>query len=342
MKAAVVKSFGGPEGIEYIDIPTPEPAPGQALLRVLAAGTNYYDVAVRLGLVDRAIPLPHVLGADIVGVVEAVGAGVSRWQAGDRVFVQPGFPLDPAERRIDPQNEAPSYYPGGRLLWGGYAQYVRVDEDLLVADNTGLSASDAASLPLVLTTAVGICRKAGVRAGQDVLVQAGASGSGSMAIQVAKALGARVATTVSSNAKRETALKAGADLVVDYRREDFVRRVLDWTEGRGVHAVLDNVGGETFARSLSAMARGGIVVNYGFVGGIETRIPNLYEFFSRQLRIAGGWMGGFGDFAAGLELVRQGKIAPLVDRVLPLSEARRAHELIEAHEVRGKIVLVPE
>jgi NADPH:quinone reductase-like Zn-dependent oxidoreductase len=179
-----------------------------------------------------------------------------------------------------------------------------------------------------------------VKAGDKVLVHSGASGSGSMQIQVAKALGAKVATTVRDDAKGEFAKKIGADLVINTRKEDFVGRVKEWSGGRGADVVIDNLAGDVLPKSIDAARPLGVVVAYGFAAGPEVKfdIRNLF-FAEKQLR--GSMASNTEDLKWGLEEVRAGRIKPLVDRTLPLRQAAEAHRLISTNQVAGNIVLLP-
>ena len=244
MKAAVIHQFGSPEVLTYEEIDTPRPRPGHILIKVLAAGINRLDHYLREGSVVPELPFPHILGADAVGEVAELGEGVNDLKVGERVIPFPGFPLKAEEDHIRPVATAPSFAMPGLGIWGSYAEYMEVPARSVVRDDTGLRPEEVASLPVVLATSVRAVREVGgVKAGDKVLVQAGASGSGSMQIQVAKALGAKVATTVRDDAKGEYAKSLGADLVVNTRREDVVARVRDWTGGQGADVVIDNLGG---------------------------------------------------------------------------------------------------
>jgi NADPH:quinone reductase-like Zn-dependent oxidoreductase len=341
MKAAAFRRFGGPEVLEYIDLPTPEPRPGNVLVRVLASGVNRLEHYLREGSVLPDLKLPHVLGSDAAGEVAAVGPGVQRFRAGQRVIPMPGYPLDPNDDRFAPLSAAPSYAIGGIVNWGTYAQYVEVPERWVLADDTGLAAEELATLPMVLVTAVRAVRVVGnVRAGDSVLVHAGASGTGSMNLQVARALGARVAVTVDDEAKGRVARTLGAELVVDVRSRDVVKDVLDWTHGKGVDVVIDNLGGDVLQKSLDATRANGTVVAMGFVAGVEVRF-HIRNFFFTHKRLLGTLMGDAEDLRWGLQQVKAGRIRPLLDRALPLSEAAEAHRLIAANAVKGNVVLVP-
>jgi NADPH:quinone reductase-like Zn-dependent oxidoreductase len=342
MQAVTLSAFGGPEVLDFSEVPTPTVGAGHVLVRVEAVGANYYDTLVRSGAVSRSLPLPHVIGSDIVGRVETLGEGVTSFAAGERVIVAPGFPADPAEWDITPENDAPSYFPTGTHGWGGYAQYMDVPARWLVRDETALPAAELATIPLVLVTAVHAVKTlGGVGPGSRVLVQAGASGSGSMAIQVAKALGAEVAATVSTDAKATLARAMGADEVIRYRKADVARAARAWTHGAGVDVVIDPVGGVTLAGSLASLKPRGAIVNFGLTGGAEATIPHLYPFFRNELRMMGAWMGSMAELAFGLDLVRRGKVRAALHKTLPLNQAREAHRMMAGAEVVGKLALLP-
>ncbi|HEY9531929.1 MAG TPA: zinc-binding dehydrogenase [Burkholderiales bacterium] len=341
MKAAAFRRFGGPEVLEYMDLPTPEPRAGNVLVKVLASGVNRLEHYLREGSVLPDLKLPHVLGSDAAGEVAALGAGARIFQPGQRVVPMPGYPLDPADERFSPMSAAPSYAIGGIVSWGTYAQYVEVPERWLLADDTGLAAQDLATLPMVLVTAVRAVRTVGaVKAGDHVLVHAGASGTGSMNLQVARALGARVAVTVDDAEKGRLAKTLGAELIVDVRSRDVVRELLDWTDGKGVDVAIDNLGGDVLQKSIDATRVHGTIVAMGFVAGVEVRF-HIRNFFFTQKRLLGTLMGDTEDLRWGLQQVKAGRIQPLLDRALPLSEAAEAHRLIAANAVKGNVVLVP-
>jgi NADPH:quinone reductase-like Zn-dependent oxidoreductase len=341
MKAAAFRRFGGPEVLEYVDLPTPEPRPGNVVIRVRASGVNRLEHYLREGSVLTNIPLPHVLGSDAAGEIAAVGNGVTAFKTGERVVPMPGYPLDPNDDRHAPLSAAPSYAIGGVVNWGTYAEYVEVPAKWVLPDDTGLEPEQLATLPMVLVTAVrSVKTVGGVKAGDRVLVHAGASGTGTMNIQVARALGARVATTVQGVAQAKLAAGLGAELVVDAQARDVVKDVLDWTDGRGVDVAIDNLGGDVLQKSLDATRVSGTVVAMGFVAGVEVRF-HIRNFFFTHKRLLGTLMGDVEDLRWGLQQVKAGKIQPLLDRTLPLSEAAEAHRLIAANAVRGNVVLVP-
>ena len=341
MKAAVIHQFGDFDVLKLEDVQTPKPKPGHVLVKVLAAGVNRLDHNLREGSVVPELPFPHILGGEAVGEVFALGRNVTGREIGERVIVVPGFALDDAEADIRPTVTAPSFALPGLHITGTYAQYIEVPARALVKDETGLGAEEVATLPLVLATAVHAVKGVGrVKAGDKVLVQSGASGSGSMLIQVAKALGAEVATTVRDDAKGAFAKAAGAGLVVNTRNEDFVERVKEWTGGQGADVVIDNLGGDVLAKSIEAARAQGVIVAFGFAAGPEVRFDVRSLFFS-QKQLKGSMASDIEDLEWGLAQVKAGRIKPLLDRALPLRDAAEAHRLIANNVVKGNIVLLP-
>lgn len=339
MKATVIQGFGPPEVLRYADVADPTAGRGELVIKVAACGINRYDLYMRMGAVFTDIAFPHVLGADIVGYVAEVGAGVEGWREGDAAIVAPGYPRNPDEWDIVPMNSAPSFEVTGTHSWGGYAQYVRVPARWVVANRTNLPPDQAAAMPLVVMTAINAVETLGeVKAGSRVLVQAGASGSGNACVQVARALGASVATTVGSPEKLEIASQAGAEVVINYNEQNFADRVLDWTDGKGVDVVIDNVGASVFEENLRCLRDGGIFVNFGLVGGIKATL-NIRDLFFRRHQLKGSFMGSMEGFQRGLEMLAQGTLKAFVDRTYPLCDVSEAHSYIESRAVRGKVVL---
>ncbi len=340
MKAAVIHEFGDVDVLKHEDIATPKPKAGHILIKVLAAGVNRLDHYLREGSVVPELPFPHILGADAAGEMFEVGAGVTGFEIGERVIAVPGYPLDPKDYDIYPASTAPSFTLPGLGVWGAYAQYMEVPARSVLKDDTGLSPEEVATLPVVLATAVRAVKEVGgVKAGDRVLVHAGASGSGSMQIQVAKALGAEVVTTVRDDAKGEFAKSLGADLVINTRKEDFVARVKEWSAG-GADVIIDNLGGDVLAKSIDAVKGQGVVVAFGFAAGTEVSF-DIRNLFFAQKQLKGSMASEVADLEWGLEQVRLGRIKPLLDRALPLSQAAEAHRLIASNQVSGNIVLLP-
>ena len=342
MKASVIREFSkNPDVFRYEEAPTPRVRTGEVLIKVAACGLNRYDLYLRMGGIRRDIPMPHVMGADITGTVAAVGDGVGGFVEGQRVMAAPGFPVDPKDWDYEPINQAPSYMVTGTLTWGGYAEYCVMPARFVIADETGIAQDQLATIPLCMTTAVHAVKTLGqVGPGSRVLIQAGASGSGIICLQVAKALGAQVITTVGSEAKVDTVRAHGADEVILRDREDQVDRVMKFTDGRGADVVIDNVGASVFQANMNSMRVGGTFVNFGLVSGYKVEF-NLRDFFFHHHVLKGSMMGTMQELADGLELLRRGIVRPVLDRTFPLKDAAAAHRYVDSRQVRGSVVLIP-
>ena len=341
MKAAVIHQFGDFDVLGVEDVATPKPKPGNVLVKILAAGVNRLDHYLREGSVVPDFPFPHILGADAAGEVFRPGKGVTGFEIGERVIVVPGYPQNEEDYGIYPASQAPSFGLPGLHIPGTYAQFIEVPARFLLKDETGLTPEEVATLPVALATAVRAVKEvAGVKAGDSVLIQAGASGSGSMQIQVAKALGARVATTIRNASKADIVREIGADLVINTSNEDLVERVKEWTDGRGADVVIDNLAGDVFATSIAAAKATGVIIAFGFAAGPEVKF-DIRSLFFEQKEIKGSMASDKRDMEFGLQLVSDGKIRPLLDRTMPLSEAADAHRLVANNEVIGSIALLP-
>ena len=339
MKAAIIEKFGDPNVFKYTDVPTPEPAEGEVRIKILATGLNRLDHYLRLGEVNPEMNFPHVLGSDAVGIVDKHGER-SRFQVGDRVITLPGYPTD-IEDKFQPMSAAPSYLIRGVAQWGTYAQYMVIPEQWLVRDDTNLTDEEVATLPMPLVTCVRAVKVIGeVKKGDRVLIHGAASGTGSISLQIAKALGAEVAATIRTPAKAEFVKSLGADLVIQTESEDFVEVVRDWTEGKGADVIIDNLGGSFLSNSLKALKPTGILVSMGIVTGMETTIE-IFPFFFAQQQIRGTLMGDMNDLLWGLEQVKAGTIKPTVDKVYSLDRADEAHARLVAGKALGTIVLKP-
>jgi NADPH:quinone reductase-like Zn-dependent oxidoreductase len=340
-RAVVLRSHGGPEVLEKETLELPEPGPREVRVRVRAVALNHLDVWVRRGLPNLKLVYPHRLGSDIVGELEALGPGARTGaRPGDRVVVSPGVSCGVCERCLaGDDNLCARYAILGEHVSGGYSEHVNVPDTNLLPYPGEMPFTQAAALPLVFLTAWQmVVTKAGVRPGQTVLVQAAGSGVSSAAIQIAKLHGARVIATTGSDAKMARARELGADDVVNYATQDFVAEVKRLTDKRGADVVIDHVGGDVLARSVLAAARGGRVVTCGATAGFEAKVDLRHVFF-RQVEILGSTMGSKATLFPILEHVRAGRLRPVVDRVLPLWDAREAHRVLESRETFGKVVL---
>ena len=339
-EAMVMGATGGPEVLERATIELAEPGAREVRIRVRAVALNHIDLWARRGLPHFRYEFPHRLGADVAGEVEALGPGVNSAKVGDRIVVNPGLSCGACERCLLGEDTfCRSYKIMGENTQGGYARHIVVPDANLLPMPKGLSFTEAAAIPLCFLTAWQmVVRKAQVRPGQTVLVQAAGSGVSSAAIQIAKMLGARVITTTSTDEKAARAKALGADEVINYTTHDFVAECKRLTNKKGADVVIEHVGGEVFAKSILAAAWGGRVVTCGATTGFTPEI-DLRHIFFRQVQVLGSTMGPKGDLFGILRLVEAGKLKPVVDRVLPLWSAVEAHQLLEARKVFGKIVM---
>jgi NADPH:quinone reductase-like Zn-dependent oxidoreductase len=342
MKAIAIRMHGGLDVLRLEDLPDPEASAGRVVVRVKAVALNHLDIFVREGWAGLKLAFPHVLGADVAGVVEAIGPGVKGVAPGDEVVVNPGLSCGRCRACLSGDDVmCRDYSILGEHVSGGYAQKVGVPSQNVVSKPKNLSFDEAACVPLVFLTAWhALVARAGVRAGETVLVHAAGSGVGSAGIQIAKLLGATVIATAGSDAKCERARQLGADHAVNYSRQDFLTDVRRITGKRGVDVLFEHVGKATWEKSLLALARGGRLVTVGATTGYDPP-TDLRHVFYRSLSILGSTMGSKGELFDVLALVEQGKLKPVLDRVLPLAEAGAAQKLLEDRAQFGKIVLNP-
>ncbi|MFL5972806.1 MAG: zinc-binding dehydrogenase [Gaiellaceae bacterium] len=319
MKAIRIHEDGGPEVLRYEDAPEPEPGPGEMLIQLRAASLNRLDLWVRAGL--PSVPKPRILGAD--------GAGLD--PEGRRVVINPGIEHGDRISVV------------GEHMDGTHAELVAVPQSNVYPIPEELSFEEAAAFPLVFETAYRmLVTRAGLREGEWVLVWGAGSGIGTAAIVLARALGARVVTTSSSDAKVELARGLGAEAVVNHKTGDVLEAVREATGGAGADVVVEHVGEATWQTSLQAVRAHGRIAVCGATSGPNPKAA-LHRVWWKQLTILGSTMGTKEDFEGAFELVKSGKAKPVVDSVYPLAEARAAHERMEAGEHFGKVVLaIPE
>jgi len=343
VKATIFKQHGAPEVLEYTDVPEPSFRENEVVVEVKACALNHLDIFVRTGMPGIEIPLPHILGCDVAGVVRDAGELVTWVKPGDEVMVQPGVSCGHCEACLSGRdNMCREYDIVGYRRDGGYAERVVVPGVNIIPKPSGLSWEEAASLPLVTVTAWHmLVTRANVQPGEDVLVHAAGSGVGSVAIQIAKLRGARVITTASSDDKLAKARELGADETVNYTRDDWPKEVRRLTDRKGVDVVVEHTGAATWVGSISALKNNGRLVTCGATSGFDAR-TDLRQVFYRHLTLLGSFMGSKSELLEAMKFVSTGKIRGVVDRVLPLSEARQAHELIEDRAQFGKIVLAAD
>jgi NADPH2:quinone reductase len=323
MKAIVATRWCEPRDLQYLDIPTPSPGPADVLVDVKAIGCNFPDILIVQGKYQKRPPLPFVPGCEVAGVVRACGAAVTRVKPGDRVFAMTGV--------------------------GAYAEAVAVPERQVYRLPPALDPDEGAAFGLVYQTSYcALVHRARLRAGEWLLVHGAAGGVGIAAVQIGKALGARVLATAGTPEKLEVARQAGADVLIDYRTEDWVARVKEVT-GAGADVVYDPVGGDVFDGSSKCIAFEGRLLVIGFAGG---RIPEIAanRILLKNISVVGVHWGLYQERGSPLverwmeellDLVARGQLRPVISKRFPLAQAAEALAAIASRESYGKIVLNP-
>jgi NADPH:quinone reductase-like Zn-dependent oxidoreductase len=339
MKAIRFHRHGGPEVLSYEDVPDPEPAPGEVIVRVRACALNHLDLWGRRGLPGITIPMPHIPGSDVAGEV-AFGNGLDV-PAGRRVMLQPGVSCGHCTACVSGRDtDCPDYEVlGYRNHPGGCAEYVKVPVQNLVSIPDEIDFVHAAAFPLTFLTAWHmLMTRARMKRGEDVLVLAAGSGVGQAAIQIAALHGARVFATAGTDEKLEQARSLGASELIHHHQQDIAEEIKRITNRRGVDIVIEQVGEATWAKSVRSLARGGRLVTCGATTGANGTL-NLNALFSKHLSILGSYMGTKGELMRVARFFFAGQLMPVVDRTFPLHEAADAHRRLEESEQFGKIVL---
>jgi NADPH:quinone reductase-like Zn-dependent oxidoreductase len=341
MKAVFFQKHGGNEVLEYGDRETPEPREGEVRVAIRAAAMNHLDIFVRDGI--PGVPLPQIPGADGAGVVDAVGAGVGGFSPGDRVILQPGLYCNECEFcRAGEQSLCVRFQILGEHVPGTFAEAVVLPARNVFPMPERLSFEHAAAFPLVYQTAWRmIITRGDVRPGQTVLIHGAGGGAGGAALEVAKLVGARVFATTSGEEKARRLTEAGAEVVIDYRKQDVAKEIRALTGKRGVDVVIDSVGDRTWMTSLKCAAKGGRIVTCGATTGPNPK-EELRLVFWNQLSILGSTMANDSEFRAMLSAVEAGKLTPRIDSTFAFSRAVEAYERLEKGDQQGKVVLVPD
>ena len=334
MKALVLRKHGGLDELDVVrDYPAPRAADGHVVIRVRAASFNYHDVFTVRGMPGIKVPLPVIIGLDMAGEIAEVGAGVTGWKAGDRVLV-------------NPVNKKKGLM--GEMLDGGMAEYCAVAADQLVAMPAGVSFEQAASLPVAYGTAHRmLITHQTVKAGDKVLVLGASGGVGTGCVLLAKMLGAEVIACASSVEKLARLKAMGADEVIDYTNTEWSKWAVEKygkpqrrSYDGGVDVVINFTGGDTWVPSLRCLKRGGKLLVCGATAGYDPK-EDLRYVWSFELQIIGSNSFYDDNLAALMELIGAGKIKPVIDKVLPLEQAREGLRLIQDREVIGKVVVKP-
>ncbi|HUO35836.1 MAG TPA: zinc-binding dehydrogenase [Candidatus Acidoferrum sp.] len=338
MKAIVFERHGGPEVLQYTDVPEPVVGVNWILVRVRACALNHLDLWVRKGL--PGIPLPHIPGSDIAGEVVRVGEAVTNMRIGEKVLLQPGVSCGHCPKCLaGNDSQCRQYTLLGQGIDGGCAEYVAAPASNAVPIPHGVSFEEAAAFPLVFLTAWHMLfTRARLAPAETVLILGAGSGVGTAAIQLAKAAGARVIATAGSAAKLAKAKELGADETIDHSAQQISKEVKRLTGGKGVDVVFEHVGQATWEESLRSLATAGRLVTCGATTGHEGQI-DIRHLFVKQLSVLGSFMGGKAELFPSLELFARGIVKPVIDVVMPLEKCAEAHRRIERREQFGKVVL---
>ena len=340
MKAVIFTEHGGPEQLRYTDVPPPVPLATDVLVRVKACALNHLDIWIRQGIPSYTVPFPHISGSDIAGVIEDVGQDVHHTPVGQAVFLSPGVSCWRCPWCLSGRdNVCRSYRLLGAQVNGGYAEYVTAPAMNAIPIPAGVTFEEAAAFPLVTVTAWHMLfALAKLKPGESVLVVGAGSGVGSMAIQLARAAGARVISTVGHSEKVRKARALGAEEVLLHSEPDLGHRIRSWTDGQGVNVAIEHVGPAVWDHCLRALKPGGRLVTCGATTGPHVQL-DLRLLFSCQLSVHGSYMGTRAELVEAAALWAQGRVKPVLDQVFPLHEARAAQEKMLERQVFGKLVL---
>ncbi len=343
MKAVRFHEHGGPEVLRYDDVPEPSPLPTQVKLQVKAVALNHLDIWLRKGLPGIKVPLPKIGGCDIAGEVVTTGPACARITPGQRIMVSPGISCGQCAACLRGEDNRCRAYQiiGGYAVDGGCADFVCVPEVNCIPIPEQLDYAAAAAVPLTFLTAWNmLVRQARLRRGEAVLVMAAGSGIGTAAIQIARLFDCRVLAVAGTDEKLAKAKDLGAEAGINSARQDLGGEVRRLTGKRGVDVIVEHVGGGTWEQLIPSLAPGGRLVTCGASAGFDARV-DIRFLFSKGLSIVGAFMGCKGDLLEVVRELAEGRLRPVVDRTLPLSECAQAHRLIEERAQFGKIVLLP-
>ena len=340
MKAIGFYEHGDINQLTTIELPQPEPGPAEILINVKAVALNHLDLWVLGGLPGLDLEMPHIGGSDIAGLIAGLGDGVTGFQVGQRVVVNPTLSCGDCEWcRRGEDSLCDQFGVIGEHSRGGMAEYVVVPARNVMPVPDQYPFAEAAAAPLVFLTAWrALITRGQVRPGEDVLILGASGGVASAAIQIARLAGARVFAITSSTEKTEKARALGADWAVDRTQEDWSKAVFEATNRRGVDLVLENVGAATWFDSLRSAKKGGRIVTYGATSGPRPQTDIRYIFW-KQLSILGTTMSTRSEFHDVMSLVWQGRLKPVVDSVFPMEQAQAAYRRLQAGEQFGKVVI---
>lgn len=340
MKALAIYEHGGVDKLQIADLPRPAIGPDDVLINVKAVALNRLDIFVRNGSPALKLTMPHIPGSDAAGVIAEVGSNVRALAVGQRVTVNPGLSCGHCEFCLAGQQSlCAEFQILGEHLTGAAAEFVRVPAVNVLPIPSDFPFEVAAAAPLVYLTAWrALISRARLRPGEDVLVVGAGAGTSTAAIQIAKRAGARVFATSSTDDKLKRAKEIGADVVINYKTQEWDRQLFAETGKRGVDVVFESVGAATWLKSIRALKRGGRMVVIGATTGPHPQEEIAYIFW-KQIDILGSTMSNQSEFREVMKLVLRGELKPVIDTVFPLERARDAHLRMESGEQFGKIVL---
>ncbi|EDP73894.1 zinc-binding dehydrogenase [Hydrogenivirga sp. 128-5-R1-1] len=339
MKAAYYDKHGSYENIKLEEFPVPDINDNEVLVKVKAFSLNHLDIWVMEGKYPVEIPLPHIFASDASGIVEKVGKNVENVKVGDEVIVYPGLSCGYCEKCLSGKdNECSQFRVLGVLENGVSAEYVKVPAVNVFKKPEGITFEEAASIGITYTTMWhSIITRGGIKQGDIVLIHGGGSGVGTAGIQIAKAFNATVITTVGDDWKVEKAKEIGADYVINYKKEDFVQKVKEITNGGLCDIVVDHIGSNTFNGSLECGKKGSKVITFGTTTGAEVNI-NLRKIFGKNQTIHGVYMGTKGEVFDYLKLFPH-ILKPVIDSVFSFKDVKKAYEKLLSRQFFGKIVV---
>ena len=331
MKSIIYHEFGDVDVLKYEEVDDPIPGEDEVVVNVKAVALNALDLRLRSGKSPRPVDLPHIGGIDISGDIAKIGSLVEGVEENQRVIIDPTVKLEKGFKVV------------GVNFWGGLSEFVKLPASNVIAIPDELSYNDASTIPICYTTAIyGLVDRGNLKEGETAIVHAAGSGTGSAAVQIAKAYGAKVIATAGSDSKLEKAKELGADHVINYNEADFSEEVKNITNGKGVNLIFDQIGASIWDKNIQSLSGKGRLLLVGVVGGgaIETSVGPI---IMKDLSVLGVTVFNSPrkNIETAVALMASGKIKSVIDNVLPLSEAANAQKLLEDRQQFGKVVLNP-
>ena len=341
MKAAFIQEHGNLDKIQIGELNTPTISPNEVLIETKFGALNHLDIFVVRGWPGLTLNIPHVIGADGSGIVKEIGSEVTTLSVGDKITINPGISCGKCEMCLSGQQVfCKQFSILGENKWGTFAQYLKLPEISVLKIPDGFSLEKAAAAPLTFLTAWRmLITQAGIKPNDYVFIHGAGGGVSSAAIQIAKYYGAKVITTTSTSKKMEMAMNLGADHVINYKEtKDYRNQVFELTNKHGIDVVIDNVGQATFPTSIRLLRPGGRLITCGVTSGPLSKI-NIADIFWKHLEIKGSTMANQGEFRAVMQLVLDGTLNPIIDKVYPLENVREAEEYLSDGNQFGKVLL---